>query len=685
MNRPSPLHPAGIAVPRPALAEGPPLPDEAAGPRRLAEVIHRAARHASPRDVVLLRADGSESAWSYADLLARAERVNGGLRRRGLVPGDRVVFQLARGDELLAAFWGCVLGGFAAVPLAPAPGYRRENGVLRVLRGTPGWSGRTFVLASGELAPGVRGVDARLRVLDLDEVEEGAPDPEWHPSRPEDPALFLLSSGSTGEPKRITRTHGNVLSTGARAVWGGAVPDRDKVSLHWLPLDHNAGLMAMIGNTASVSRQVLLPTETVLRDPLAWLDHVSRYRATHTAASNFLLGLVDGRADEVRGRGWDLGCVRHVGVTGEAVVPRTARSFLRLLAPYGLDGRVLRPAYGMSEAGAIARADDFALHTTSDEDRFVRVGRPYPGVSIRVVDAGGALLPEHTPGRVQVRGSAVTPGYDGRPELTREVLTEDGWLDTGDLGVLADGALTLTGREKEVIIVNGVNFHAHEVEAVVEAVDGVERSYTAACATRAASDDTDTLAVFFHTPRTGSALAELLRALRRRIAGELGIDAGHLVPVEKDEVPKTGTGKIRRAELRRQLEEGAFDARLQAVEPAAGADEPAADPPRTAVETQIAALWREVLGVERVGRSDDFFELGGHSLPAGALVARLRAVYGVDLSIRTLFEAPTVAALAVEVARAQGAREEQERLARLLDEMEGLSDEEVLALLDAAQ
>jgi NAD(P)-dependent dehydrogenase (short-subunit alcohol dehydrogenase family)/acyl carrier protein len=250
---------------------------------------------------------------------------------------------------------------------------------------------------------------------------------------------------------------------------------------------------------------------------------------------------------------------------GEAIVARTARRFLALLAPHGLPAGAMHPAWGMSETcSGVAYSERFSLATARDEDACVEVGRPLPGVWLRIVDAPGVVVEEGRAGSLEIKGPTVTRGYHRNPELNSEVF-DDGWFRTGDLGFLADGRLTITGREKDVIIINGVNHYCHEIEAVAEEVQGVEVSFTAACAVRAPGDDTDRLAVFF-SPAQGEASAELVERLRSALVTRGGINPSYLLPVLREEIPKTAIGKIQRAELRRRFEAGELEGVLRAVD-----------------------------------------------------------------------------------------------------------------------
>ncbi len=240
--------------------------------------------------------------------------------------------------------------------------------------------------------------------------------------------------------------------------------------------------------------------------------------------------------------------MRFILNAGEAIVAKTARRFMQLLAPHGLPATSMYPAWGMSETcSAVTFSHDFSLATTGDEDTFVSVGRPVPGVSIRIADAAGRVLAEGAIGPLQIQGAPVTSGYFRAPEANREVFTDDGWFDTGDLGFLRDGCMTITGRAKDVIIINGVNYYSHEGEAVVETVAGVEVSYTAASTVREASSDTDQLAIFFSPqPDYTASLIDLIHAIQQRVVQDIGLHPTPVIPLDKADIPKTSIGKIQR-------------------------------------------------------------------------------------------------------------------------------------------
>ena len=364
------------------------------------------------------------------------------------------------------------------------------------------------------------------------------------------------------------QSHRSLLSRSAATARMNGFTQED-VSLNWFPLDHVGGIvMFHVRDVYLCCRQAHVPTESLLQNPLKWLDCIERHRVTITWAPNFAYGLINAQAEELAQRRWDLSSLRFILNAGEAIVAKTVRRFLELLIPHGLPATAMHPAWGMSEtSSAVTFSDNFLLDSTSDSDSFVVVGKPIPGFSMRIVDAEDRPVEEGTTGRLQVTGLSVTSGYFQNPKVNQESFTDDGWLKTGDLGVLKDGALTITGREKDVIIINGVNYYSHEIESVVEEDKGVEVSYTAAVAVRDGGSDTDKVAVFFSPSRSHEAEAVgLIKQLRSRIVKNIGINPDYLLPVERDVIPKTAIGKIQRAQLKNRFEAGEFDSILKQVD-----------------------------------------------------------------------------------------------------------------------
>lgn len=543
-------------------------------PIQLAGSLERAAQLYPKNEIFYLLSGGQVEKQTYPELLQDAACILSGLRERGFRPGQPVVFQLEHNRDFLGTFWACALGGYIPVPVSISPTYEQPHSILAKLR-------NAWTMLKGPPVVAGAALSARLsawgqlerlegfRVESIDLLRQSPPAKTWHRAAPDDVALLLLTSGSTGRPKAVRQTHRHLLSWGASVAQACEFDHRD-VSINWMPLDHVGGLvMFHLRDVITGCSQGHAATDLVLQQPLVWLDWIERYGATITWAPNFAFGLVNEQADEIARRRWDLSSMRFILNGGEAIISRTARRFLELLSPHRLPATAMRPAWGMSETcSGVTYSRRFTLAATRDTDLFVEVGEPIPGIQLRIVDEDDAVVPEGKIGHLQIRGISVTDGYHDNPEANENAFTTDGWYITGDLGMLNGGRLTITGREKDVIIINGANFYSHEIESLVEEIEGVDVSYTAACAIRPNGENTDRLAVFFcPLPTAGRPTVELVRAIRSVVAKKGGVTPDFVIPLSREEVPKTAIGKIQRSLLRERFESGAYTDRLMTAEP----------------------------------------------------------------------------------------------------------------------
>ncbi len=600
----------------------PSAPAAAVAASTLIDVIERAARLHPRNGVLCLDSSGAAREQTYAGLLDEAARVLAGLRALGIKAGDSVIFQLEDNADFIAGFWGCVLGGMVPVPVSISPTYESPHSILSKLKNAWTMLERPVVLCGASLAPRLRAFAQReafagFRVEAINPLRRHEPANDWHRSRPDDLALLLLTSGSTGMPKAVRQTHGN-LSSWAASVAQACEFDSEDISINWMPLDHVGGLvMFHLRDVALGCRQIHAPTEPVLQRPLVWLEWIEKYRATITWAPNFAYGLVNELAGEIATGRWDLSSMRFILNGGEAIVSKTARRFLSLLEPHGLPATAMRPAWGMSETcSGVTYSRRFTLATTQDSDAFVEVGEVIPGVQIRIADQQDNPVEAGKIGRLQIRGISVTPGYHQNPEANEKSFTADGWFITGDLGVVKDGQVSITGREKDVIIINGVNFYSHEIESVVEEIPGVEVSFTAACPIRIQGENTDRIAVFFSPSAAAEVkLPELAKTIRMAVARKEGVTPDFIVPLAKEEIPKTAIGKIQRAQLKERFEKGDYVVALARVAPAA---------PSKAL---VGVVWREAVGKT------------GEALPPGSRVLIFADTTGLGARIAAALSA----------------------------------------------
>lgn len=530
----------------PAVIDGGAAPKPAV--RSLAACLVRAAREAGRRGIHHVGEDGTASGQTYGELLDKASRVLGRLRAAGLAPGAKVLVQSSDEADLVVAFWACVLGGYVPVPVSAAPpaGCAKTPGQLladglRIVPGAP-------VLTSGVAPDDVTGA---AWLADIGSLSTGDLDTRWSGSEGDDLAVLLLTSGSTGRQKAVALTHRNILSRCAAAVQVRRLTAGSR-SFNWMPLDHVGGLvMIHIRDTYLTCDQWHAKTAWVLADPLRWIDIADRHRITTTWAPNFAYGLVNDQARRISGRAWDLSRLGYVMNGGEPVKRRVIRRFLELLSPFGLPSDAIHPGWGMSETSSGVVDCQYQPERPS-AGRFIAVGTPHPGVAVRVMDDHGQIVPVGVIGHVQVSGAPVTAGYYENPEQNRRSFTEDGWFRTGDLGFVRDGALTVTGRADEVLSIGGTHVHADEIEAAVEELGFVEPSFTVCCPVPDGQEPSGQLAIFCHL-RDGTEPAVASNAISEVIAERFGFSGVRILPVPRHRIPKTGIGKLKRAQLRALL------------------------------------------------------------------------------------------------------------------------------------
>lgn len=583
---------ASDSPPSPAWSDGGALSAPGAPPT-LGQALRRAAQEWPQHGLRHLLADGAELWQPYPALLEAAERVLAGLRQRGAQPRDIVMVQLELSHELLPAFWGCVLGGMWPVIMPVLPVYQADHSAVEKLWKTWQLLERPLVLVEhAASAARLRAISpSDVRVAQLDELLACAPDHAHHAAAPDDVALLSLTSGSTGLPKCIMLTHQNLLARGrgTNQLCGRSAAD---VVLNWLPFDHIGSISDWHVRCVDLGcTSVYIAPASVISQPLRWPELMSRYGITHSWAPNFAYALVNEALAQAPQLDWNLAPVRCLLTAGESISAQVVETFLERLAPYGLTRAAMQPAFGMAELGSgvtyfqATSEQPFCVHMVDKRSlggsgpvrytrqqsaqsvAFIDLGPVIPGVEMRIVDQQGTVVPEAVVGQLQIRGAVVFSGYYNNPAATADSLSADRWFSTGDLGFSTGGHLVLTGRQKETIIVNGVNHYHHDIEAIVETVSGIDVSYTAACAVRDHATGQDQLAIFFATS-TGDdqALSALITQIRGAVARAIGVNPAHIIPLDRADIPKTALGKIQRLQLKQRFEAGEFAAISQRVE-----------------------------------------------------------------------------------------------------------------------
>ncbi|WP_169819380.1 type I polyketide synthase [Pseudohongiella acticola] len=602
---------------------------------------------------------GNATVQSYAELNVQAARICAGLQSAGLRPGDRLVLQLVDAMDVLVSFWGCILAGVIPVALNAAPFYNRPNAQADRLLSAIDRFRCDSVLASPELYEPINAflatagstlTDSRsTRVVNLADCRIATTEPEFHTPQPEDPAAMFLTSGSTGAAKGIVQSHAAMLAMADATIQMNAFT-KDDVTLNWMSLDH-AGSLVFLGvmPLALGAMQVHVPIDYVLKEPTRWLDLIEAKRASITWAPNFVFALLLDRQQQISERKWDLSCMRFMVNAGEAVVSATARRFLTLLQKFGLPEDALRPAFGMVETcSGITWSPGFRLQETADTDSFVSLGPVIPGAAMKIVDESGAVVAEGVEGKLLLKGASVFNGYDGEDALNAIMLV-DGWLVTGDLAYIKAGELFVTGREKDMVIINGNNHYCHEIEAIVGKLPAVASDCVAAIGVCVDGENTESLVVFYAlSDDAGGDTDKLEKTLRSDVTRVTGIAPRAVHALRPDEFPRTEIGKIKRNLMKRRYENAEYGSPVKKTATLLrDANEDLDD--SVAFREMLAGItgiWQRALGLESIGLDETFFELGGSSLLAIQVQHELEQLLAREVSMVELFDTPTIRSMA---------------------------------------
>jgi acyl-CoA synthetase (AMP-forming)/AMP-acid ligase II/acyl carrier protein len=300
---------------------------------------------------------------------------------------------------------------------------------------------------------------------------------------------------------------------------------------------------------------------------------------------------------------------------------------------------VHRHSLRIGEAYQAANPDD------DDAVSFVKVGHAIRDVEIRIVDDNDNALDDGKVGNIQLLGGSITEKIYGDETATREIFSADDWLRTGDCGVIVDGELVITGRSKDIIIVNGQNYYPHDIEEIAAGADGLDLGKVVVGGTKGHGSQTEELLVFVLYRRDMDAFKPLVDEIRSRIGEHAGLEVDHVIPIAK--VPKTTSGKVQRAALLGSYLDGEFDEIVRQMAPE-GSVEPTDDDPLVA---ELELICREFSKDRTIGPDDDLFEVGVSSLALTEIVLAVDERYPGKLDISDIFDYPTLREIAAFMRR----------------------------------
>ncbi len=578
-------------------------------------------------NAIAITAPGREP-LTYGHLCDFIKNVVTGLNAIGVGRNDRVAVALPNGPEMAAAFLA-IASGATCAPLNPAYRTNEFDFYLSDL------NAKALIIQSGVAEPATEVARKRgIPIIELSPVREaqagifsltgGEPTPakQGGLAQPDDIALVLHTSGTTSRPKIVPLTHSNLCASAGNIRAALDLAESD-CCLNVMPLFHIHGLIGALLSSLSAGASVVCTPGFYAPKFFEWLDE---FRPTWYSAVPTMHQAILARAAanaEIIAR-----CpIRLIRSSSAALPPQVMAEIEKTFSAPVIE------AYGMTEAS----------HQMASNPLPPRARKPgsvgvAAGPEIAIMDELGNVLSAGEIGEIVIRGASVTGGYENNPKANESAFTQ-GWFRTGDQGYLdSDGYLFIKGRIKELINRGGEKISPREVDEVLLNHPAVAQAVTFALPHPQLGEDVGAAVVL----RENSSVTE--REIQEFAAAQV---ADFKVPrrvIFLEEIPKGPTGKLQRIGLAEKL--------------GVAADEPAESltafsPPSTVAEEKLAAIWSEVLGIEKVGVRDNFFELGGDSILAAQIVNRVRSEMQVELSFLDLWQNPTVAGMAAEASRKQ--------------------------------
>lgn len=521
----------------------------------------------------------------------REQAIETGLRLlgMGLQPGDRVAIVAESDGDFARIFFGCQYAGLVAAPLPLPVAFAGKETYLTTLRGMITSAGASAVIIpqiiEGWTDDIVSGMGLAFAGSPTELMERPVPDMALPNIHPEALSYLQFSSGSTRSPMGVcVSQRSGMANVAAIAHDGLCVRETGDRCVSWLPLYHDMGLVGFFLTPMTCQLTVdLLPTREFARRPHVWLDLISRNRGTIAYSPSFGYELCARRPASAE---LDLSCWRVAGIGGDMIRPHILKEFAERFEAVGFNAKAFVASYGMAEAtlaisfvplntgietdtidlpalendGIARAATDSSIPTRT----FVVCGKVLPGHELEVRNPEGHVLGDRQTGTIFVRGPSLMNGYFRKPADTAQVLDEDGWLNTGDLGYMLNGQIVVTGRAKDLIIINGRNIWPQDLEWSAESHIPALRSRDVAVFSMEKGEHEEIVALIqcrVTSPEAREALRAEAASLFRRLHG---VDVS-VVLVPPHALPQTSSGKLTRAKARKMFQTGMFEPQPEAA------------------------------------------------------------------------------------------------------------------------
>ncbi|MBE6051588.1 MAG: aminotransferase class III-fold pyridoxal phosphate-dependent enzyme [Clostridium sp.] len=629
------------------------------------------------KGIRFIKSKDNEKFISYKQLYKNSLTMLGNMQRLGIKPKDKIIFQVDDNEKFISIFWTCILGGMVSVPISVPNNDEQCVKLFNIVNSINDMKivGNKILLdvyknfaIKNNLQTDYEKINKNF--IDVKDLYENNDMCNIYDSKEDDVAVIQFSSGSTGIPKGVMLTHHNLISNVNSVTIRNNLTENDSV-LTWLPLTHDMGLilchiMPIINNM----NQYNIETSDFIKNPLLWMHIASKYKATILQSPNFgykhLMSFLQGKAD----KDWDLSAVRVIYNGAEPISEKVCNEFLNEMEKYNLDRKSMTTGYGLAECTVVATVceTNAGLQSNFVDRRFLKTGEKIKYIEdennvnsigivnvgeilkdnyIKITDENGVALEEEVIGFIKIKGESVTKGYYNNNKLTEEAIDQDGWLNTFDLGFLSNKKLFITGRAKDVIIVNGQNYYSYDIERIISEIEGMSSYSFTVCGTKDSVTSSDSLVIFVIYDESLDKFKDMCIKIKKYLNFNLGLKVKYIIPVK--DVPKTESGKVQRFKLKQLYEEGAYQDILNSLLDQKAMNKESKKKANDSIYNIIKSLIgivKDTLGVDKVSEEDSLFEIGVNSLILSQIKEKINILYPVNIDVTDFFTYPTIVKLA---------------------------------------
>ncbi len=694
--------------------------------RTLNEVL-RSKSNETEKGIRFIKSSTEEDFISFANFYTQVLKYLGNIQNKeNLSKGDEVIIYEDDNHKFLIGFWACLLGGYIPVPLSIGG---KEEHKLKFFRIWKNLTNPNLFSTKKQLDKLLSfGIEKELiekqdvlnnHFFDSSTVFDNETIGVPAKIEANDLAFIQYSSGSTGNPKGVMLTHENLIHNAYDIADKLEIVKEDNY-ISWIPLTHDLGMIGFhLAATSVAANQLIMPTNLFIRRPLLWMKKVDEHKVTKSSSPNFgyqyFLQSYNRNTNDFN---WNLSSLQMIINGAEPISSKICSDFIAALSKYKLPENCIKPCYGLAEAcvgvtfipleysvkkhyvnrNSLSIGDVINFENNYTEGKtleFINVGTPFSSTKVIINNEIGESLGANKLGFIDIKGKNVTKGYYKNPEATNQVFVKNDWLRTGDLGFLCeDGSLVITGRHKNMIILQGQNYYAHDIENIIIGTADISLGKVAVCGISGNGEQQEKLLVFVYYKKKVPTFIDTLIAIQERISNALGIIPEVIIPVR--EIPKTTSGKVQHSFLLKKYEQGDFDNTINDINKTI-VDHTIEDWKSSVNPVKSISFWLEKQSKQLLHLADFSLNLnaplsdqGFKSIHALQLSQIIKTRLGIMATPTILYKYPTIYKLSEYIYEQLFNNEKENSLEKslpkddaiLLNEIESLSDEDISKILE---